>query len=376
RRGPCLASSAEPSRRRPGEIDTMTKRLAVLTLLLLASVASAGPLLRSKSPDASGITRALDLDHGVLAELRTQRTDVLESFPLGADGTATLALHRVEPFSPTLRIEVDTPGGVKTIPPPDAVYFGGTVVGEARSLVLLIAAPDSVRGFVMRGDATYPFGPDRHGMLRSYALRDVDAGAHPGPSDFCANDLHPERALTVPAPRAAMAAPLVTAHTSTVLEAQVAIDTDTELLAKFSNNQTAATNYVTALFAAANVIYENDVQVRLKLNYLRLRTGSDPWTGTDTIDALDELQSYWLASGNGMPNAANDIVHFISGKSVQGGVAYIQAACDNQYHFGVSQVFGDFDVSDPNGIWDVLVFTHEVGHNMGTQHTHCYSPPV
>src|SRR6185503_11658566 len=48
----------------------------------------------------------------------------------------------------------------------------------------------------------------------------------------------------------------------------------------------------------------------------------------------------------------------------------------NQYHFGVSQVFGDFDVSDPNGIWDVLVFTHEVGHNMGTQHTHCYNPPL
>src|SRR6185436_16224560 len=160
RRGPCLAKSAEPPRRRPGEIDTMTKRLAAVILLLLASAASAGPLLRSK---VEGATDALELDHGTLAQLRGNRTAVLESFPLGSDGTATLAVHRVEPFSPTLRIEVDTPGGVKTIPPPDAVYFGGTVVGEARSLVLLIAAPDSVRGFVMRGDATYPFGPDRHG---------------------------------------------------------------------------------------------------------------------------------------------------------------------------------------------------------------------
>ena len=351
----------------------MMKSLVATILLLLVSTASAGPLLRPSGPTAG----ALELDHGVLATLRGQRTAVLEAFPLGADGMATLALHRIEPFSSTLRIEADAPGGgVTTIPPPDATYFGGTVVGEARSRVLLIAEADSVHGFVTRGDATYPFGRDRHGMLRSYALRDVDPAEHPGPSDFCANDLHPERMLTVPASsRTATAAPLVTAKTGTILEAQVAIDTDTELLAKFAS-QAAATSYLTALFAATNVIYESDVQVHLKLNYLRLRSGSDPWTGTDTIDALDELQSYWLTSGNGMPNAANDIVHLVSGKSVTGGVAYIQATCNNTYHFGVSQVFGDFDVSDPNGIWDVLVFAHEVGHNMGTQHTHCYNPPL
>ena len=75
---------------------------------------------------------------------------MLESFPLGPDGTATLALRRVEPFSPTFRIEVDTPAGVKTMPAPDATYFGGTIAGESRSVVLLIASPDSVRGFVTR----------------------------------------------------------------------------------------------------------------------------------------------------------------------------------------------------------------------------------
>jgi hypothetical protein len=124
------------------------------------------------------------------------------------------------------------------------------------------------------------------------------------------------------------------------------------------------------------VIYERDVKVHLKLNYMRLRSGTDPWTSADTGTALDELQTYWLTPSNAMPNTSNDIVHLVSGKGPSGGVAYIAAACNSTYHFGVSQVNGAFNVSNPGGIWDVLVFTHELGHNVGSEHTHCYNPPL
>jgi cysteine-rich repeat protein len=350
------------------------KTVATTFLLLLASAASAGPLLRPAGP-AGPREQPLALDAARLADLRGRRSAVLEDFPLGRDGTATLALHRVEPFTKDLRIEVDTPAGVETLPRPDAVYFGGTVVGETRSLVLLVAAPDAVRGFVVRGDATYPFGPDRQGALRSYALHDLQAGDMPLASDFCTNDLHPDRVRTIPLPAAMLGAPSAPTHSTTMLEGQVAIDTDTELVGQFGSLG-AATNYLTSLFAAANVIYERDVQLHLTLNYLRLRASSDPWTSADTADQLDELQAHWLNGSNGMPNAANDIVHLVSGKGPSGGIAYVTAACNATYHFGVSQVNAAFDVSDPYGIWDVLVFTHEIGHNMGSQHTHCYSPPV
>src|SRR2546426_8898834 len=70
------------------------------------------------------------------------------------------------------------------------------------------------------------------------------------------------------------------------------------------------------------------------------------------------------------------VVHFVSGKSVQGGVAYIDVLCNASYGYGVSQVYGSFDLSQPSQIWDALVLTHELGHNFGTPHTHCYSPPL
>jgi cysteine-rich repeat protein len=354
------------------------KTLAAAVLLLTSSTALAGPLLRPRmlpGGTATSTERRLDLDHAALHDLRTRGTATLEGFPLGAEAAATLDVHRIEPFTKDARIEVDAPTGVATIAAPDTVYFGGTVAGSSRSVVFLAATADSVHGFVVRDDRTFPFGPTADGGLRSYALRDVDPGKYPGPSDFCANDLHPELPIGKPPMRATTASVPAIAHTSDVLEAQVAVDTDTEFLGKFASPE-AAIAYLADLFAAANVVYEQQVQVHLKLNYIRLRSGSDPWSATDTIGQLNEVGDYWTAPENGMPNAANDVVHFISGKPVQGGVAYLEAACDNQFHFGVSQVYGDFDVSDPNGIWDVLVVTHEIGHNLGTKHTHCYNPPL
>jgi cysteine-rich repeat protein len=353
------------------------KTLAAAVLVLTASAALAAPLLRPRTAAdgaASASERRLDLDHAALHELRARGSATLADFPLGVDGTATLDVHRIEPFTKTVRIEVASPTGVATIPAPDTLYFGGTVAGSPRSVVFLAARADSVHGFVVRDDRTFPFGPGTDGTLRSYALADVDAARYPGPSDFCANDLHPELPIGQPTRRTPTAA-MTTAQITDVLEAQVAVDSDTEFLAKFASPD-AAVGYLSDLFAAANVIYEQQVQVHLKLNYIRLRSGSDPWSASDTVGQLTELESYWKNAGNGMPNAANDIVHFVSGKPVTGGIAYVGSACDNSYHFGVSQVYGSFDVSDPNGIWDVLVVTHEIGHNVGTQHSHCYVPPL
>src|SRR5947207_3001027 len=70
------------------------------------------------------------------------------------------------------------------------------------------------------------------------------------------------------------------------------------------------------------------------------------------------------------------VVHFVSGKSVQGGVAYVDVLCNASYGYGVSQVDGAFDLSQPSQIWDALVFSHELGHNFGSPHSHCYSPPI
>ena len=327
--------------------------------------------------------RALALGRAALAELRTRTTAVVPNFPLGADATVELELRRFEPFAPGARVEAVDDHGVRTVPLPDHVYFTGTVRGEPGARVLLIAARDHVRGFVAARGTVYPFGPDHRGRHRSYALRDVDPSAYPEPGAFCANDLHRDQVDSLVVNRSARVAaglePPPIAYTSSgLVQADAAIETDHELWAKFGSDAQTL-DYLASVAAASSAIDERDVSVRMSFSYIRLwPTAADPWSATALDQQLDEVRNYWTNPANNMDAIAgpHDLVHFISGKAVQGGIAYIGSVCDPRYFFGVSQVFGHFDLSDPTQIWDVLVVTHEIGHNLGTPHTHCYSPPV
>ncbi len=321
----------------------------------------------------------LVLDRAALAVLRARDRAVVRAFPLGRARVADLVLARFEPFAPGARAEIVEAGGARALTLPDQVYFRGTVAGEDDSHVLLIVARARVHGFVVSRGEVFPFGPDGRGGHRSYALRDADPTRYPPPGDFCANDLAPEAVRIPPAARALAATPPVASTAGTLKQANVAIDTDQELRAKFPSDS-AALDYLASLAAAATSIYERDVAVRLRFSYIRLWGAAppDPWSATAPGGALGEVRTYWNDPANKMDTTAGPrtVVHFVSGKSVQGGVAYIDVLCNASYGYGVSQVYGSFDLSQPSQIWDALVVTHELGHNFGTPHTHCYSPPL
>jgi cysteine-rich repeat protein len=359
---------------------------------LIASPARAerllAPVLLQRSPsDAAalpGVTRVqpLALGRTALAELRASARATVERFPLGRDGAADLELTRFEPFTPNARAEIVTKDGVRALALPDRAYFRGKVRGKPDSHVLVVAAPAEVHGFVAVDGEVYPFGPDEAGRHRGYALSDIDTGVYPPPSDFCANDLRPDEIkvptaadATARAAARALAEPGIAAAT-TLKQADVAIETDEELRAKFASDQDAL-DYLASLAAAATAIYESDVSVRLRFSYVRLWSpGTDPWTESDTVDALYEVQNWWNTFSNGMYTVDRDLTHFISGKPVQGGVAYLGVLCNSYWAYGVSQVFGSFNLASPTQIWDVVVTTHEIGHNFGSPHTHCYDPPI
>ncbi|MCE2882732.1 MAG: M12 family metallo-peptidase, partial [Planctomycetaceae bacterium] len=152
---------------------------------------------------------------------------------------------------------------------------------------------------------------------------------------------------------------------------ELAVDMDYDMRANFASNE-AATEYTGALVGAVSAIYRRDVGASVQLVYLRIY--NDPADLFNEPDPLGPFRDYWESAGG---KVDRDLFTLFTGRRnlPYGGVAWLSAACGS---FGYSVngylngVFADPVATNP-GNWDINVVAHELGHNVGTLHTHDYS---
>jgi hypothetical protein len=171
---------------------------------------------------------------------------------------------------------------------------------------------------------------------------------------------------------------------SSLHTATVAVDTDNELLnLKFGNSTAAATSYIANLFAAMNVVYERDLLIRLLQGFTILRpsTTADPYVQSASPASgadLNEFSNYWAGGcGGGCTGVSRALTMLLSGKSSSNfsasGIAWLNGLCSGSIGYSVNQVFKFAQQTASN---DIMITAHEIGHNFGSPHTHCYNPPI
>lgn len=123
----------------------------------------------------------------------------------------------------------------------------------------------------------------------------------------------------------------------------------------------AVTNYMTSLFNNFQIIYNNE-QIGSKLNQLYI------WTTQDSYG--DNLNTFSANRSNFGANLAT-----LFSTTGGGGVAWLDQICgSNEYYkHGFCGSVGGTVPAVPNYSWAVNVATHEVGHNLGSPHTHACS---
>jgi hypothetical protein len=161
----------------------------------------------------------------------------------------------------------------------------------------------------------------------------------------------------------------------------LALDTDTEWLdQRFGDDETAALEWMEELLLATNAIFETQLNLRMLQGHTILRTETDPYneeTSGTTSAHLQEFGDYWA---NNYGHISRTHAALISGNSdlenSASGIAWVNSYCEEQSNGGsysVNQLFwGD---SIP-ALESARLFAHELGHNLGSVHTHCYSPPI
>lgn len=311
------------------------------------------------------------------AALPTRESFMLEHVPLDSHTTVTLEVERfevLEPDAPLLGLRHDEDGAVIEIelPRPTMHLLRGTVLGEDESHVFLALGDRGANGWIQRAGSFHVLTTHRQeGWTTIYDLNAVD------PDDMHWADM---QCATVGVPQPApQVDPTDTPRGDLSCKAlRVAVETDWEYTGLFGGDSAAATEYAMTLLAAASSVYDRDIGIAVTMSYLRLwLDNDDPWSGADSGAQLSQFQGHWSSQMN---HVDRHIAHFLSGRGLGGGIAYLNGVCNNLGYAVSGNLGGSFPMplEDNNGgNWDPMVVMHEIGHNCGSGHTHdSYSPPI
>ena len=281
------------------------------------------------------------------------------------DLVVSLDLERFEVFTKDAWIDIHSDSGRTRGQRPTTRYYRGVVSSDSGGLAFLEVG-DRVTGLVSQGGRiTVISGTD------SCQVADID---HAAAGAYC-----------VPSETRSQSAPAVPPgfqSSGVVYDISVAIETDHELFAKFGSSA-ALLDYVGRLFGVASAIYNRDVATNLRVAYVGIWTSADdPWSVEgSTLAASVEFSNYWHRN---RANVNRSLAHFLSGRNLAGIAQGYLCSADvdlqngnwtGAYSFSGS-ILGVVSTIDSLYVWDALVVCHEIGHQCGANHTHCYSPPV
>ncbi len=351
-----------------------------------------------KVPDLAGdveVVRFADELIPSLLRLAPEKPVRLADWPVAPGVRRDVVLARHELYAPGARVLQVDAAGTRELPRSRLVFLWGTLADEPQSGISVAVDPDAATlesvtqtaGVQYELHSLEPGKPGLHLVAAAQAFEARGTAGHKTSWTCGEENLVPlppaPPAARDAVPEAMQQAAAVTNGTGFNL-ATVALDTDSELMSvKFSNNTTAATNYIASMFATINVMYERDLATQLLIGTTILRTSAanDPYTqqpsgGAASANQLSEFSTYWNTNYG---NVTRTVAAMLSGKSPSAfeasGIAWVAGLCSTSYGYSFSQLF-TFAADSSSLPGDTLILGHEIGHNFGTRHTHCYTPPI
>jgi len=305
----------------------------------------------------------------------------LTSFPLSDDLAVDLELERFYAYAIGAEFVIGTDAGDIPAETPRLATYRGVVSGIAGSWVVIGVTPERIYGIIQLNPreeywiAPPPF--ELAGFPHVVFERIADAVQLNLTAPVCDTETPPnwvpeEALLPDPNESEEPGGPSLGFPWRVV---DLALEGDFELRQKFPTPQDAI-EYEVLLAAVVSQIYQRDMEVKIAVSFARAwDTINDPYDQPDTERQLPQFQSFW---NNNMGHVTRTVAHLLSGRGLGGGRAFLRSVCDSSA-YGVNAVGGPFPYPmrfRDGSNFDIYVLAHEMGHNLGTAHTHCYDPPI
>ena len=330
----------------------------------------------------------LTLDYLRLAFFMQQKSTAISLVLPGTDGkTYTVELARYDFLTNDFEVhEMGENNTDKLVSYTPGLYYRGIVKGIAGSVAAFSFFNNEVYGvFSIPGEGNYVVTPNTmvgksYDYNRHYLLYN-DA-------DLTLGDQHPKCASD----ELDKFQPVTAAKTTTIQnnkvynnckEVRMFYTADFAMYQRKGNSTTNCTNYITSLFNNQSTLYKNE-GVPLVLKYVQVNSATDPY------QTLPNVSSRWLTKfGWVTQNVMHgcDLAMLLTTKNgYMGGIAWLGVLCRSYYAPDTVGPYSFCNIDNttslttpsfPTYSWDVSASTHEIGHNLGSPHTHrcCWNPP-
>jgi hypothetical protein len=310
------------------------------------------PELRSEPQVVNGIWMFLNM--ASIIPLQRERPQAL-SLPLpNADGTMMeLELVKVDILSADFAVQFSQQSNtaVSTF---NGLFYQGRIKGRPESMAAISIFNNEVTGVISTPEEGNRILGHYKGADPRLHLLHADEQMAERPDFNCLSpdneiEYRPEDLRAQPGLRSA--APCVRLY----------LEVDNDIF-KDKGGQDGTLQYVTGMFNQVAALYANE-NISLSLSQVFIWNSTSPYSGSDTYTLLTQFQRT-RTSFNG---DAAELITYKAG----GGIAVVDGLCRpyNSFKMGVAGV-GRFYSNLPTYSFSVMVVAHELGHILGSQHTH------
>lgn len=315
----------------------------------------------------------LDLDkHALRAAFKTPKNNISLQIPVTPTKQFELELSRVEILTPDFVLRTSD-GQALTYDDIPVLFYRGIIKGNLNSTATFTFHEDEVKGLITDRDGNYVIAPSSENPQKYILYNDKNLIKE---NTFqCDTDDNYEL----------MGDNLVhqvetEKQSSNCIEVYIECDYAMYQSHNFSLFNVIA--FANNLFAEVSTLYANE-SITISLSEVFVWGSPDPYINLNsTLAVLSKFGETRQNDYNGR------LAHLLSTRNLGGGIAWIDVLCANHSTFtgdldgdGTTELYhaGPYAFSAglstnvtpvPTYSWNVEVFAHEMGHNLGSRHTH------
>jgi len=302
---------------------------------------------------ANPAIRLLQINQTALKDLYANQSRAL-SLSLPYDGREViLDLVETDIFSASFKV-VDSKEQIITIQP--GRHFQGNIRGKAGSFAAVSIFGDEVAGLLSDAAGNYNLGRIKNSDAYAFYLdRESGFDIH----HTCkVKDTRPEQDIRPE--------DLLEVRSSKTVNLYVELDYD---IIQGAGSVSNAVNYATGLYNQVVALYARD-GITMKISKIKAWDTPSPYTYDP--DGNDKTGDYLASFQKNSGSFDGHVAQLITVQDLGGGVATgFHALCANEPDSSkcIAAIDGTYE-NIPTFSWDVQVCTHEVGHLLGSRHTH------